>query len=151
MTLDVTVLYLTLTQRASFVEAPLKPHAGKLPVISRKITTAFPQWQSLLGKPWRRQAPKRFLTNHLLPPQAPFPPRSKQLPLAAGFRRKLFKSAEGAASVPPEPCRGSSGRMGGGGWGTRSSSLRAGAEGVTTPALKSQQAVECQACTIGCI
>lgn len=39
--------------------------------------------------------------------------------------------------------------MGGGGWGTEAAAYGLGLKGVTTtPALKSQQAVECQACTI---
>lgn len=134
--------------RRLFVEAPLKPNGRSFLGAFQENYRCLPTVAVTAGKTMAEASTKRFLTNHLLPPWLCSSSRSKQSPLAAGFCRKLFQVSRGdAASVPPEPCWGSSGRMGGGGRGTEAAAYGLGLEGVTTtPALKSQQAVECQAC-----
>ena len=69
--------------------------------------------------------------------------------MADGFCHKLFQVSGGdVTSVPPKLHWVFSGRLGGG-VGTNAAACGLQPEGVTTmPALKSQQAVECQACTI---
>ena len=116
--------------RRLFVEAPLKPHGRSFLGAFQENYHCFPTVAVTAGKTMAEASPKRFLTNHLLPPC--LCSLLEKQTVATG----CWVSPQGVSSQQKGCCFSATRAVPGifrqnGRWwlGHRSSSLRAGAEG----------------------